>query len=118
MIPEDNLPFMQSLLEQAAAMQQQLVAAQEELTQARVDGSSGAGAVTATVTGTGDLVTLQIDPSVCDPKDTETLADLVVAAIRDATTNAHELAAGRMGDVTGGLEGLGGEGSPLGKLGF
>lgn len=118
MMSEDNLPSMQSLLEQAAAVQQQLVTAQEELTQARVDGSSGGGAVTATVTGTGDLVALQIDSSVCDPEDTETLADLVVAAIRDATTNANELAAGGMGDVTGGLGGLGGEGSPLGKLGF
>jgi len=118
MFPEDTPPSMQSLLEQAAAMQQQLVAAQQELAEARVEGTSGGGAVTATVSGAGDLVALQIDASACDPDDTETLADLVVAAVRDATTNASELAASQLGDVAGALGGLGDESSPVGKLGF
>lgn len=109
---------MQSLLEQATAMQQQLLAAQQELAEARVEGAAGGGAVTAIVSGTGDLLALQIAASVCDPDDTETLADLVVAAVRAATANAQELAAGQMGDLTGALGGLGDEGSPLGKLGF
>ncbi len=118
MCPEDSAPSMQSLLQQAAVMQQQIVAAQQELAEARVNGSAGGGAVTATVSGAGELVALQIEPSVCDRDDTETLADLVVAAVRDATTNAHELAASQLGEATGGLAGLDGEDSPLGKLGF
>jgi DNA-binding YbaB/EbfC family protein len=111
----EGTPDMQSLLEQATAMQQQLMAAQEELANARVEGSAGGGLVKATVTGTGDLVGLVIDPEVCDPNDPDTLADLVVAAVRDAAENAQRVAAQQMGELTGGF---GGEAPDLGKLGF
>jgi DNA-binding YbaB/EbfC family protein len=107
MFPEGS-PDMNSLLEQAAAMQQQLMAAQEELANRRVDGSAGGGLVKATVSGTGDLIALTIDPAACDPQDTETLADLVLAAVRDAASNAQEQAAQEMGQLTGGFGGLGG----------
>ena len=124
MFPEGT-PDMNALLEQAAAMQQQLMAAQEDLAARRVEGTAGGGLVTATVTGTGDLVGLSIDPQACDPADTETLADLVVAAVRDATSNAQEMAAQQMGELTGGfggeLPGLGSspdDGRPGGPLGF
>jgi DNA-binding YbaB/EbfC family protein len=96
-------------------MQQQLMAAQEELADARVDGTAGGGLVTATVTGSGELVALTIDPKAVDPDDVETLADLVLAAVRDATNNAAELQAATMGPLTqglGGLGGLGGSGLP------
>jgi DNA-binding YbaB/EbfC family protein len=110
-----SLPDIQSLLAQAASMQQQLVQTQQQLSDARVDGTSGGGAVTATVSGTGELVALVIDPSVCDPADAETLADLVIAAVRDASTNAAELAAEQMSELTGPF---GDETSPTGQLGF
>ena len=102
-------PDMVRLLQQAEQMQEQLVAAQEELAGMRVQGTAGGELVTATVTGTGDLVSLTIDPAACDPDDTETLADLVVAAVRDASTNAQEAAARSLGPLTGGFGGdLGG----------
>jgi DNA-binding YbaB/EbfC family protein len=100
-------PNMQQLMKQAQKMQQQMMAAQEELASAQVDGSAGGGMVKATVTGTGDLVSLTIDPSVVDPEDVETLTDLVVAAVRDASRNAQEMAAEKMGPVTGGMGGMG-----------
>lgn len=103
-------PNMQQLLKQAQKMQQQLLAAQEELAEARVEGSAGGGLVTATVTGSGELVALTIDPKAADPEDTETLADLVLAAVRDATTNASELQEKKMGPLTQGLGGMGGAG--------
>ena len=105
MFPDDAQPSMQSLLAQASQMQQQLVAAQEQLAEARIEGSSGGGVVTAVTTGTGELVGLTIDRSVCDPDDTETLADLVVAAVRDATTRSQALAAAKLGPLAGGLGG-------------
>ncbi len=98
---------MQQLMKQAQKMQQQLQSAQAELAEARVDGSAGGGMVTATVTGSGELIALTIDPQAVDPQDVETLQDLVVAAIRDATRRAGELAADKMGPLTGGLPGLG-----------
>ena len=46
-------------------------------------------------------------PEAVDPSDTETLADLIVAAIRDATNKAQAVAASKLGPLAGGL-GLGG----------
>lgn len=96
---------MNALMQQAQAMQQQLMQVQAELAETRVEGSAGAGLVTATVTGTGDLVGLSISPDACDPGDTETLADLVVAAVRDAATSAQQTATGRLGPLAGGAGG-------------
>ncbi|HET6209082.1 MAG TPA: YbaB/EbfC family nucleoid-associated protein [Jatrophihabitans sp.] len=99
---------MQQLMKQAQKMQQQLAEAQAELADAVVEGSAGGGLVRATVTGSGELLSVTIDPSAIDPQDAETLQDLVVAAVRDATRSAGELAAAKMGPLTGGLGGLGG----------
>jgi DNA-binding YbaB/EbfC family protein len=101
-------PNLQQLMKQAQKMQQQMMAAQEELASAEVTGHAGNGLVTATVTGSGELTAVEIDPKVVDPEDVETLQDLVVAAVRDATRQAHELAAEKMGPLTQGLGGLGG----------
>ena len=96
---------MARLLEQAQQMQQQLAAAQEELAHAEVTGTAGGGLVTATMSGSGELTALTISPEAVDPEDVETLQDLVVAAVRDASRAANELAASTMGPVTGGLGG-------------
>jgi DNA-binding YbaB/EbfC family protein len=103
---------MQQLMKQAQKMQQQLADAQAELAATEVDGSAGGGLVSATVTGSGELLAITIDPQAVDPDDIETLQDLVVAAVRDATRRAGELAADRMGPLTGGMGGLGGLGIP------
>jgi DNA-binding YbaB/EbfC family protein len=98
---------MQQLMKQAQKMQQQLVDAQAKLAQTEVVGTAGGGLVTATVTGSGDVLSVKIDPSAVDPEDVESLEDLVVAAIRDAATNAAELQQSAMGPLAGGLGGLG-----------
>lgn len=105
---------MQQILHQAQRMQEQLMSAQQELADAEVTGSAGGGLVTATVSGAGELKALNIDPKVVDPDDTETLADLIVAAVRDAGNTAQKLAAEKMGPLAGGLDGggLGGLGIP------
>jgi DNA-binding YbaB/EbfC family protein len=94
-------------MKQAQEMQGQLLAAQQELADTTVSGSAGGGVVQATVTGTGELVAVTVDPSVVDPTDVETLQDLVVAAVRDANRAARELAAQRLGPLADGLPGLG-----------
>ncbi len=85
-----------SLLAQAQELQAQLEQAQAELGTKTVNGTSGGGLITATVTGTGELVGLVIKPEAIDPDDPETLADLVVAAIRDANHQATALAQATM----------------------
>ena len=103
MIPEGD---MSGLLAQAQAMQQQLLDAQRELAEATVEGSSGGDLVRATVSGSGELLDLVIKPEAVDPEDTETLADLVLAAVRDATGKSQALAAAKLGPLTGGMGGL------------
>lgn len=104
MIPEGD---MSGLLAQAQAMQEQLLNAQRELAEATVEGTSGGDLVTATVSGAGELLGLVIKPEAVDPEDTETLADLVLAAVRDATGRSQALAAAKLGPLTGGMGGLG-----------
>ncbi|QKG23830.1 DNA-binding protein, YbaB/EbfC family [Actinomadura verrucosospora] len=115
---------MQELLQQAQAMQEQLFAAQRELAEAEVKGTAGGGLVTATVNGQGEVTGLSIDPKAIDPDDpadtAETIADLVLAAIRDAAREAAELQQEKMGPLAaglgggGGIPGLGGGGGATG----
>jgi DNA-binding YbaB/EbfC family protein len=105
---------MQALLQQAQAMQEQVVAAQQELAETEVDGTVNDGLVTVTVNGTGELVRVKIRANSFDPADTEDLEDLIVAAYRDARARADEAAAEAFGPLTGGLGALGGD---LGGLG-
>ena len=100
-------PDMQQLMAQAQQMQQQMIQTQEELKAQRIEGSAGNGLVTATVSGVGELQTLEIDPQVVDPQDVETLQDLVVGAVHDAASNAQATAAEKMGPLAGGLGDLG-----------
>uniref|UniRef100_UPI0030F378B0 YbaB/EbfC family nucleoid-associated protein n=2 Tax=Streptomyces sp. GSL17-111 TaxID=3121596 RepID=UPI0030F378B0 len=100
---------MQQLLQQAQKMQQDLAAAQQELAETPVEGSAGGGLVKATVTGAGELTSLVIDPKAVDPEDTETLADLVLAAVRDANAAAQQLQQDKLGPLA---QGLGGGGMP------
>jgi DNA-binding YbaB/EbfC family protein len=112
--PGGGSPSMTEMLQQAQQLQQRLVEAQEELARAQVQGSAGGGLVTATVSGAGELVGLEISPDALDPDDSDlatTLADLVLAAVRDATVRAGELQATTMGPLTEGLGGLAGPGA-------
>lgn len=104
MIPGGQ-PNMQQLLQQAQKMQQDLAAAQQELAETMVEGSSGGGLVKATVTGAGELQSLHISPEAVDPDDTETLADLVLAAVRDANNSAQDLQQKKLGPLAQGLGG-------------
>ncbi|MCY7396767.1 MAG: YbaB/EbfC family nucleoid-associated protein [Nocardioides sp.] len=110
---------MNALLQQAQQMQEQLQAAQEQLSESTVDGSVAGGAVTVTVSGIGDLVSVAIQPGTVDGGDAESLADLsdlVVAAYRDAKAKADELAGSVLGPMAGGLPGA--PGATPGQLGF
>lgn len=115
MFPPGSEGFdMSQLLQQAQRMQEQLLSAQQDLSEAEATGSAGGGLVRATVTGAGELTDLQLDPSVVDPDDVETLADLIIAAVRDAHAEiqrkANEQLSAISPDVAGLLGGAGGPG--------
>lgn len=99
---------MQAILQQAQQMQQQLMVAQQELDEAKVEGTSGGGLVTVTVSGRGQVEDITIDPKAVDPDDAEaaqTVADLVLAAIRDAERMVDELQQQKMGPLAQGMGG-------------
>ncbi len=99
---------MSALLAQAQQMQQQLMEAQEKLANSEVHGQAGGGLVQVTVKGSGEVVGVSIDPKVVDPDDIETLQDLIVGALADASKQVTLLAQSRLGPLAGGMgEGLG-----------
>ncbi len=85
-------------------LQNKMVKIQEELAEETVEVTVGGGAVTAVMTGQQQLRSVKIDPSVVDADDTETLEDLMVAAVNEAIAQSQDLAAKRMGVLTGGLK--------------
>ncbi len=107
-------PNMNQMMRQVQQMQQEMEKAQEQLKHESVEASAGGGMVTVKVTGELEVLELRIDPEAVDPEDVELLQDMVQAAVNEALRSAQELAASRMGAVTGGLGGPGG----LGGLGI
>jgi nucleoid-associated protein EbfC len=98
---------MNKMLQQVQQMQADMLKAQEELANERVEASVGGGMVTVTASGSGEIVGIKIAPDAIDPDDAETLEDLVLAGVNEALRNAQELAQSKLGDVSGGLKGLG-----------
>ena len=94
---------MQSMLRQAQKMQEDMAKLQEELDPREYTARSGGGAVTAVVDGKHMLKSLEIQPEVADPEDTEMLADLVMAAVNEAIRQAVETSESEMSKVTGGM---------------
>lgn len=110
---------MNALLQQAQQMQQQMMEAQAQLESSTVEGTSGGGLVTVTISGTGDLKDVAIKAGSFDPDDTADLGDLIVAAFRDAKGRADVLAAQKLGPFAGGLGGgVGDDGPPMPGLGL
>ncbi|MEH3130785.1 MAG: YbaB/EbfC family nucleoid-associated protein [Mycolicibacterium neoaurum] len=107
MQPGGGQPDMSALLAQAQQVQQQLMEAQEALANAEVHGQGGGGLVQVTMKGSGEVIGVAIDPKVIDPTDPETLQDLIVGALADASKQVTILAQTRLGPLAGGLGGLG-----------
>jgi nucleoid-associated protein EbfC len=106
-------PNMNQMLKQVQKMQADMMKAQEALASETVEASAGGGMITVTITGDLVLKDIVIDPDAVDPEDVELLQDMVLAAVNEAIRQAQELAAKRMGGLTGGLD-LGGLGLPPG----
>jgi DNA-binding YbaB/EbfC family protein len=104
-------PNMNKMLQQVQKMQQDMVAAQEQLKNETVEASAGGGMVKVVVSGDLEVKSITIAADAIDPDDPELLQDMVLAAVNEGLRSAQELAANKMGGLTGGLD-LGGLGLP------
>ncbi len=92
------------MLKQAQAMQAKMAELQESLGTMEVQGAAGAGMVSVTLNGKGEMRALKIDPSLASPDEIEVLEDLIVAAFNDAKAKVESHMQERMAEVTGGLK--------------
>jgi len=91
------------MMKQAQEIQGRMQQMQDELTALEVSGQSGAGMVTITLNGKGEMRAVKIDPSLLKPDDVEMVEDLVLAAFQDARSKVEGEMQKRMQEVTGGL---------------
>ena len=94
---------MGNLMKQAQKMQAEMARVQDELKSETVEASAGGGMVKVVMTGEMTVQSVSIDPEAVDPDDVAMLEDLVAAAVNEASRQAQDLAARRMGEVTGGM---------------
>jgi DNA-binding YbaB/EbfC family protein len=97
---------MAEMLQQANKMQEEM---QRRLAQTVVEGSSGGGAVTATMNGKKELIKIKIDPSavasLSGPNpDVELLEALIVGAVNEAGHKADEAIQSSVKGALGGLD--------------
>ncbi len=91
------------MMKQAQAMQSKMAEMQQKLAEAVIVGAAGAGMVTVTLNGKGEMKRLKIDPSLIDPEEPTMLEDLILAAHNDAKAKAEARVEEEMREVTGGL---------------
>jgi nucleoid-associated protein EbfC len=101
---------MNKLMQQAAAMQEQVQKMQDEAANETAEASAGGGMVKVTANGAGEVLSISISPDAIDPDDPEALADLVLAGVNEALRSARAAVEAKAQALIGQL-GLGGLGS-------
>ena len=92
------------VMHQAQKLQEKLAKAQQELSDATLEASSGGGVIKVTINGQQQVKSVKISPEVINPDDVEMLEDLVLTAVNEAISQSQELAAKHLGGLTGGLK--------------
>lgn len=93
---------MESLMAQAAALQNKVAAAQEELAKTTLKGIAEDGACIVDMTGKYDVLNITIRPDVLS-RGADAVSAIVTNAIRDAKAKADILIDRVMGDATAGM---------------
>ena len=104
-------PNLNEMMKQVQKMQADMAKAQEALKDEEVSATAGGGMVTVKVSGDQVVKSIEIKPEAIDPDDPELLQDMVLAAVNEGMRASQELAAQKMGGLTGGMD-LGGLGLP------
>ena len=99
---------MQAMLRQAQKMQEEMQQKQADLEEMVYDISAGGGMVSLKINGKKEVLSMEIKPEIVDPDDTETLADIIIAAVNEGIKRVEETNSSEMAKVTGsiGLPGM------------
>lgn len=91
------------MMKKAQELQGKMAEMQESLGSLLVEGRSGGGLVTVTLSGKNDLRGLKIDPGLMRDGDAGIIEDLIIAAHADAKAKVESEATARMAEMTAGL---------------
>ncbi len=91
------------MMQKAQELQKKMADMQAELESLEVEGFAGGGLVSVRLTGKGQMVGLQLDPSIVNADERDILEDLIVAAHNDAKAKAEQQMAEKMKEVSAGL---------------
>ncbi len=95
-----GLRDLQQMMKNAQRMQEQI---QQQMSEMKIEGSSGGGMVKITIDGHKHVLSISIDIEVIKPEEREMLQDLVQAAMNDAMNKADEFMRGQLAGLTAGL---------------
>ena len=91
------------MMKAAQEMKGRMEEFQNKVAEMTVEGRSGGGLVTVTLTGKGEMRGLKIDPSLFKEDDVSVLEDLILAAHNDAKSKAEYEMNAKMQEMTAGL---------------
>ncbi len=91
------------MMKQLMQVQEQMRVAQEELSTETITVSSGGGAIEIEITGAQRIQNVTVSPELLESGDAEMVGDILVAAINEAIEKSQEMAANKLGSLTGGL---------------
>ncbi len=98
-----SLPGFEEVIRQAQDFQNRLQKIKDDLSRRTLETSVGGGMVKVIASGSGRIITVELEPSVVDAKDIEMLQDLLVAAVNQALDDARHLSTEAIRTLTGSL---------------
>ncbi|MCD5413584.1 MAG: YbaB/EbfC family nucleoid-associated protein [Clostridiales bacterium] len=94
-------PNMNNMMKQMQQMQKKMEEAKDKATDQEIETSVGGGAVTVTINGNKEILSIEIKPEAIDPDDVEMLQDLIMLAVNEAIRSSEEMMNKEMEKVTG-----------------
>ena len=91
----------QQMMKQAQQMQERL---QKQMAEMKVEATAGGGMVKVVMSGSKQLLSIELDPEAVSKEDVEMLQDMILAAINDAQRKVDEALQQQMGGMMGGLK--------------
>lgn len=91
------------LLQQAQKLQSDMMKAQEELKNLRVEEVVDAGSVKVVANGRQEIIGIVLDPGIIHPANSDAIQELLVSAVNKALSKSRKLADQEINKITGGL---------------